>query len=468
MTNTLERNRWLLVAAAGLAVFMATIDMSIVNVAMPAIQKDLGTEPSVTEWVAIGYFLPLIALALPSGRWLDRVGKRAALGFAATGFGLASVACGLSPTIEVLIGARVAQGLFGAVLFAMTPMLATLAVRPEVRGRALSVFATLGPLGAVSGPAVGGVLISRLGWEWIFYVNVPVCVVVVVLGVGQLAPDGPLRVPDRSWFAEAALLGAGTAALMLGLSFTASEGLGWLALSALAIPFVWLWTRRPSSEAPLALLRSPGVTGPLTSLLTMMTALAFVQYLAPFFLDQVLNQSTGAVATTVLAFPLAMGVCGPVAGVLTDWWNPRLTQLTGAAIATLGLALIVPLSESWRPVDVAWRLAVIGAGIGLFNAPNQTILMSSAPKQMMATMGASSSLIRQLGLSLGPALATLIWSLNDYQTSGMRIGLGTAIAAALIAGASAVRRPRPIGMPELTDTAPSAQPSPDSGTRAGS
>ncbi|MFF3375355.1 MFS transporter [Streptomyces sp. NPDC002680] len=443
MTDTPQRDRWLLVAAAGLAVFMATIDMSIVNVAMPAIQKDLDTEPTVTEWVAIGYFLPLIALALPSGRWLDRVGKRAALGFAATGFGVASVACGLSPTIEVLIGARVAQGLFGSVLFAMTPVLATLAVRPEVRGRALSVFATLGPLGAVSGPAVGGLLISGLGWQWIFYVNVPVCAAVVALGMSQIAPDGPLRIPGRDWFAEAALLGAGTAALMLGLSFTASEGLGWLALSALAVPFVWIWARRPSSAAPLSLLRTPGVTGPLVSLLTMMTALAFVQYLAPFFLDQVLDRSAGTVAATVLAFPLAMGVCGPISGVLTDRWNPRLTMITGATVATVGLLLLLPLDEGWQPADVAWRLAVIGAGVGLFTAPNQTTLMSNAPKQMMATVGAGSSLIRQLGLSLGPALATLTWALNDYRTSGMRIGLGVAVVAALIAGVSAARRPRP-------------------------
>jgi MFS family permease len=135
-----------------------------------------------------------------------------------------------------------------------------------------------------------------------------------------------------------------------------------------------------------------------------------------------------------------MGMCGPIAGVLTDRWSPRLTMITGAAIAAVGLTMLVPLAEDWRPSDVAWRLAVIGAGIGLFTAPNQTTLMAGAPKQMMATVGASSSLIRQLGLSLGPALATLTWALDDYRTSGMRIGLGVAVAAALIAGVSAARR----------------------------
>lgn len=443
MPETQQPNRWLLVAAAGLAVFMATIDMSIVNVALPAIQTSLNTQPSVTEWVALGYFLPLVALALPSGRWLDRVGKRAALGFAAAGFGVASVLCALAPTIGVLIGARVVQGVFGSVLFAMTPMLAAIAVRPEMRGRALSVFATLGPLGAVSGPALGGLLISQLSWEWIFYVNVPVCVVVVLLGMSQIRADGPLRLPNLSWATEAALLGASTVALMLGLSFTASGGLGWLLLSALAIPLVWAWTRLESSKGPRELVRSPGVAGPLVGLLAVMTATAFVQYLAPFFLAQVLHQPAASIGVTVLAFPLAMAVCGPIAGVLTDRWNARLTQVLGTAIAVVGLALTVPLGSDWHPLDLAWRLAVIGVGIGLFTAPNQTVMMSSAPKSMMGTMGAGSSLVRQLGLSLGPALATLIWSLADYRLVGMSVAFGVAVVVTLIAGVAVSYRRRP-------------------------
>lgn len=444
MTDVLvARNRWLLVAVAGLAVYMATLDSSIVNVALPSIEAQLRAGPEVVEWVALGYFLPLIALALPCGRWLDQVGKRAALVFAAVGFGATSVLCGLSPTISLLITFRVLQGAFGAVLFAMTPVLATMAVQPQARGRAMSVAATLGPLGAVSGPALGGLLVSSLGWQWIFYVNVPVCLVVVALGCNQLAADGGLRLPGREWLVEAALLGSAVTALLLGLTFAASRGPWWLAVSALAIPLTWVWTRTSSSVAPLRLLRTGTVVRRLIGLMTMMAAVAFVQYLAPFFLADVLRLSPGAIGMTVLAFPVAMALLGPVAGVVSDRWGPRLPQLAGAAFAACGLILLAPIGSDWGPVDLAWRLAVFGVGVGLYAAPNQSSLMSSAPRPLMATTGASASLVRQLGLSLGPAVATLVWAAAGYQVFGMGIVFGIGAVAAVIAGLTAVERRQP-------------------------
>lgn len=439
--SQLQRNRWLLVAVVGLAVFMANVDLSIVNVALPSIQQDLHTRPDVTEWVALGYFLPLIALALPSGRWLDRVGKRAALGLAATGFGLASIACALSPTIGVLIGARVVQGAFGAVLFAMTPVLATIAVRPEARGRALSVVTTLSPLGAISGPALGGLLVGRLGWEWIFYVNVPVCLAVILLGFSQMPADGPLRLPGRDWLVEAFLLGSSGTALLVGLTFTARDGLGWLVISALAIVPLWIWWRLPVSQAPRDLLRSGRVLPPLAGLMTMMAAVGFVQYLTPFFLTQALHLSPGKIGATVLAFPVGMAVSGPISGVASDRWGARAPQLLGSALALIGLVLMVPLNDTWGPFDVAWRLALFGIGHGLFAAPNQSSVMSSAPESMLGTLGASSALVRQLGFSLGPAVATLTWSLSGYTTAGMAVAFAIAAAAVLVAGLSAGVRP---------------------------
>src|SRR5829696_2450219 len=194
-----QRDRWWLVVAAGLGVFIAVLDMSAVNVALPVIESDFGTTTSVSEWVVLGYLLPLISLALPCGRWLDSVGRRPALVLSVSGFALASVAVGLAPNIGMLIGARVVQGSFGAVLFALTPVLAATAVRPQARGRALGVVATLGPLGGITGPALGGLLVDTIGWPWIFYLNVPVSAVLITIGLVQLPPGERLRLPDRTW-----------------------------------------------------------------------------------------------------------------------------------------------------------------------------------------------------------------------------------------------------------------------------
>ena len=220
----LRRNQWWLVIAAGLAVFMASVDMSIVNVALPAIERDFGIPTSMTEWIVLAYLLPLAGLALPSGRWLDTVGRRPALMVSLTGFALASVAAGIAPGMAWLIGARLVQGTFGALLFSLVPALATTAVRPQARGRAMGLITTLGPLGLISGPGLGGVVVDVLGWRWIFFVNVPVCLVVVVVALRMLPPGPPLRRPDRMWFTESLLLGATVASLLLALSFSASEG----------------------------------------------------------------------------------------------------------------------------------------------------------------------------------------------------------------------------------------------------
>ena len=158
--TTHTANRWSLVAAAGLIVFMAQLDATIVLVALPSIQDDLGASTAATQWVVLAYVVPLIALTLLSGRWVDVVGRRRALGVGSAGFALASGLAGLAPRMDLLIGARIGQGAMAALLLALAPVLAVEAVTPGARGRALGVVSTLAPLGALSGPLLGGQLVD--------------------------------------------------------------------------------------------------------------------------------------------------------------------------------------------------------------------------------------------------------------------------------------------------------------------
>lgn len=426
-----ERNQWWLVIAAALAVFMASVDMSIVNVALPVIERDLGIATSMTEWVVLAYLLPLAGLALPSGRWLDSVGRRPALMFSLTGFALASVAAGLAPDLEWLIGARLVQGTFGALLFALVPALATTAVRPEARGRAMGLITTLGPLGLISGPGLGGMIVDGLGWPWIFFVNVPVSVLIMAVGLRMLPRSAPLRMPDRTWFAESLLLSGAVAALLLGLSFTAKEGPAWMMLSLLGVPLLLLWLRMPVSGAVRDLLRTAGEAGPHVALALAATSIGTVFFMVPFFMQEELSQSVSAAGVTILLFPAGMALMGPVGGFLGDWWGPRRTAVLGAVSFTVGLAFLLPMDGSWGPADLWWRLFLAGCGNGLFNAPNMAMAMTHAPQRLLATTGASTSLARQLGFALGPALATLAWSVSSYELDGMRgaMTLATVLSA---------------------------------------
>ncbi|GAA3608838.1 MFS transporter [Nonomuraea rosea] len=415
-----ERDQWWLVIAAALAVFMASVDMSIVNVALPAIEQDLGIATSTTEWVVLAYLLPLAGLALPSGRWLDSVGRRPALVFSLTGFALASVAAGLAPNLAWLVGARLVQGSFGALLFSLVPALATTAVRPQARGRAMGLITTLGPLGLISGPGLGGLIVDGLGWPWIFFVNVPVSVLVMAVGLRMLPANAPLRMPERQWFTEALLLSAAVAALLLALSFTASGGPVWMLLALIAVPLLVLWLRMPVSSAIRDLFRVPGEVGPHVALTSAATAIGTVFFMVPYFMQRELGESLSVAGVAVLVFPAGMALMGPVGGFLGDWWGSRKTAVLGAVLFTVGLALLLPMDRSWSVGDLAWRLFLAGCGNGLFNAPNMAMAMTNAPPPLLATTGSSTSLARTMGFAFGPALATLVWAVSSYQPAGMR------------------------------------------------
>jgi MFS family permease len=434
-----ERDQWWLVVAAGLAVFMASVDMSIVNVALPAIEQDLGIATSMTEWVVLAYLLPLAGLALPSGRWLDSVGRRPALVFSLTGFALASVAAGLSPNLAWLIGARLIQGTFGALLFSLVPALATTAVRPQARGRAMGLITTLGPLGLISGPGLGGMIVDGLGWPWIFFVNVPVSVLVMAVGLRMLPASAPLRVPDRRWFTEALLLSAAVAALLLALSLTASGGPAWMLLVLFAVPLLFLWLRMPISGAIRDLFRAPGEVGPHLALVSAATAIGTVFFITPYFMQRELGEPLSAAGVTILVFPAGMALMGPVGGFLGDWWGSRKTAVLGAVLFTVGLALLLPMDGSWGLGDLAWRLFLAGCGNGLFNAPNMAMAMTNAPQPLLATTGSSTSLARTMGFALGPALATLVWAGSSYQPAGIRGAMTLATVLSALSAVALVR-----------------------------
>jgi DHA2 family multidrug resistance protein-like MFS transporter len=439
-----ERDRWSVVVAGGLTVFMAGLDLSIVNVALPSIGADLGLRPGLVAWVVLGYMLPVVALGLPSGRWLDQVGKRSAFVFLVAGFAAASAVAGAAGSGGVLVAARVAQGAFGAPLFGLVSVLVVLSTRPRVRGRAMAVVATVGPLGAVSGPALGGVLVGKFGWPAIFYVNIPISLVLITIALRQLPADGRLRLPDRQWLIDASLIGGAATVVLLALSQAPAAGLTWLLLALAAAPLLWAWWRRPASRQVIELLRSPGIGAPVGSLALVSAATGVAQFLTPFYLQQVLGRSPQATGLTILAFPLATAALGPAGGILADRWGARRTVLAGTALMAAGLLTLAPLPPDWHPADLAWRLALVGAGMGLFAGPNQAMVMSLAPRQLMATTGAATAVARSLGFALGPALGAAAWALTDYSLAGMRAGAGTAaILTALAAVVIAVTRPAP-------------------------
>ncbi|MFJ8043612.1 MFS transporter [Kitasatospora sp. NPDC096147] len=429
-------DRWGLVLVAGGLSFLAMLDMSIVNLALVDLAGDLRISDGVAQWAVLGYQLPLVALLLPAGRWLDRVGTRPALRLAVAGFALAAVVAAAAPSAVVLILARVVQGGFGAVLFVLMPVLAMRSVRPGLRGRAMSVPATLGPLGAVLGPALGGVLLDQLGWRAIFLVKLPVCLAAWLVARHQLPREGRLERPGRSELADAAAVGGAVAAVLLALTLATDRPAGLLVV-ALAVPPALYWLRR-GGRPVRTVLRENRTGGLNCAVLAVAAGFAAVHYLVALHLQR--EGAAGATATglTLLCFPLAMGLAGPVGGRLADRFGARPTATAGAALTALGFLLLVPVQDGWTLPDLAWRLALAGAGTGLYGGPSQAMAMGSAAPAAMATAASTVQLARSLGFALGPAVATAVWSLagpgaGPHPDTGLRVALAVAAGGACLA-----------------------------------
>ncbi|KPI06879.1 major facilitator superfamily MFS_1 [Actinobacteria bacterium OK074] len=448
-------DRWLLVAVAGVLSFVAMLDMNIVNVALADIASGLHVSATTAQWAVLGYQLPVVALLLPVGRRLDRTDPRTALLTATAGFALCGAAAALAPWAAWLIAARIAQGGCGAVLFVLMPVLALRSVRPERRGRAMSVPATLGPLGAVMGPAVGGLLLDHLGWRAVFLVKLPFCAAALVVawwalpkgwgqrqgrGREQGQRPGPGRRgqagvaegvrPTSRPLADALLVAVAVTALLLALTL-APDGPWWLLLAVVAVPPAVWWLRGPGGRPVAQVLRGAGLLGAHGAVLAGAAGFAAMHYVVALHLQRDDGVSATTTGLTVLAFPLGMGLAGPVGGRLADRYRPRPVAVTGAALTAVGLALLVPLGDGWTPLDVAWRLALAGVGMGLTGGPTQALVMGAAPPDRAATVGATVQLARSLGFTLGPALATAAWGLAGPGTdTGVHAGLALAATAA--------------------------------------
>ncbi|USX54021.1 MFS transporter [Lentzea sp. HUAS12] len=418
-----DRANWSMVAVAGLLAFIAMLDMSVVNVALVDISRELDIDQETAQWAVLGYQLPVVALLLPAGMWLNGAPGRSVLLVSVAGF----AACGLLAAAASgpvwLIGARIAQGVFGAALFVLMPVVAARSAPPALRGRAMSVPATLGPLGAVIGPAAGGPLVDAFGWQAVFLVKIPVCLAAFLLTLRHGDPAGRWTTPDLSSVRGAALSASGVGLVLLGLTF-ATGSPTWAAFCIAGLVALVVWSRG-AGRPVRAVVHESGTGGVHAAVLVLALAFATMNYLVGLRLQEVDRLSATATGTTLLAFAAGMGLAGPVGGRLADLFGAHRIAPAGAALTAVGMASLLTLGPQWTQGEVAWRLLVAGVGMGLYGGPAQLLVMTSVPAEKAATAGATVQLARSLGFTLGPACATAAWT-----AGGPSAGLWLATVAA--------------------------------------
>jgi EmrB/QacA subfamily drug resistance transporter len=433
--------KWWALAAVGSGVLLSTIDGSIVNIALNTLVESFASNLNVVEWVVLAYLLTLTCLLLLMGRLGDMFGKRRVYiaGFAI--FTFASMLCGLAPNIQALIGFRVVQAVGAAMIQAVGPALLVVAFPPSERGMALGSVGSFVALGILIGPALGGVILRYVGWETIFYVNIPIGIVGIWLSMRSLPHDAV------QWRGQAFDIGGALLlmAALLGLLLALTEGPHWgwddwrvLALFGLfgvaCLLFIW-WERRAAQPmVNLKMFRSGVFSLNLLAGLILFLGLAFNLILTPLFFQLVYRFDLQTTGLLLMALPLTLSLASPISGRLSDRIGPRVLTILGLVTVSFGLfGVSFTTTTTPLPQMIAFLL-LLGVGIGLFQSPNNSIVLGNTPPEALGVAGGLLAVVRTLGQSAGIAIAGAIWSSQILALNGAPIEPVTAAAPEILAG----------------------------------
>lgn len=436
-----SNRKWWALAAVGSGVFMSTIDGSIVNIALKTLQETFQTGLNTVEWVVLSYLLTITALLLSMGRLGDMIGKRRVYLAGFIIFTVGSALCSLAWDITSLIGFRVVQGVGAAMIQSMGAALLVSAFPAKERGQALGYIGSIVAAGISVGPALGGILIRSFGWPSIFYVNIPVGILAIIISLYAL-PNDRQRTTQRFDIPGAGFLAVSL--LLILLALTEGQYWGWsdwriLAFFAFGIVglflFVW-WERR--TEAPminLSIFSNWTFSASLLSSLGAFLALSFNLFLIPFYLQNVLGFDPQQAGFVLIATPLALSLTSPISGRLSDRFGTRWLAILGLIVSALGLFSMTTLTTESTAVGVFGRLLFIGAGVGFFQSPNNSAVMGNAPRSALGIAGSLISIMRTIGQTGGIALAGAVWAARVTTAAGETYDpINAAPPEALVAG----------------------------------
>lgn len=441
MTQPAYARKWWALAAVGSGVLLSTIDGSIVNIALGTFVAAFESNLNVVEWVVLAYLLTLTCLLLLMGRLGDLYGKRRVYAAGFVIFTVASALCGLAPGIGALIGFRVVQAVGAAMIQSVGPALLVTAFPPHERGLALGAIGSFVAVGILIGPALGGLLLNTVGWQSIFYVNIPVGIAGTWLTMRSIAPDRPGAGGQSFDFAGALLLMASLFGLLLAL--TEGPLWGWgdpriVGLGALFVVagagFVAWELRFHSPMINLRIFRNAAFSLNLLAGFVLFLGLPFNLLLTPLFFQFVYRFDLQTTGLMLMALPVALSLTSPISGRLSDRIGPRALTVGGLSIAAVALAGLSLTQATTPPAQMVAFLLLLGAGVGLFQSPNNSTVLGNAPPEALGVASGLLAVMRTLGQTAGIALAGAIWSSRVIALNGGPVTPITAAPPEALAG----------------------------------
>jgi len=466
MTATTDRNRWLALYVLCTGMLMIVLDMTVVNVALPYIQDDLGFSNSSLAWTVNAYLIAFGGLLLLAGRFGDLLGRRNVFMAGLALFTVASLLCGLAQSQEVLVGARFIQGVGGAMTSAVIlGMIVTMFPEPREQAKAIGVYAFVASGGGSVGLLAGGILTQSINWHWIFFINVPIAIVTAVLAVRLIDRDQGIGMSGGTDVPGAVLI---TSSLMLGvytIVMPAAEN-GWgdpqtLLLSgissALLAAFIWREATAKNPLIPLGIFRSRNITGANAIQALSISGMFAMFFLGTLYLERILGYDALEIGFAFLPATIAMGLMSArYSDRLINRFGARRTLIPGLVLILGALALFTR-----APVDGTWVehvlpvMLLLGFGAGMAFPALMTLAMKGVDQSQAGLASGLVNTTAQVGAALGLAvLATVSASQSDNLiadgestaqalTNGYHLSfwIGAALVLAAIAVALTVLQP---------------------------
>jgi EmrB/QacA subfamily drug resistance transporter len=406
-----ENRKWWTLGAVAFGLFMIMLDNTIVNVALPSIQRDLNIGISELEWVFNGYALTFGVLMLTGGKLADLFGRRRIFVVGLVIFTLASLACGLATNAEMLIGARVVQGVGSALMNPATLSIITATFPPRQRGMAIGIWAGVAAMALAIGPLVGGLITQHIGWNWIFFINVPVGILAIVVTRLVVAESRDTSVGQRLDLPGLVSSAIALFALTYGLieantyGWTSGRILGLFAVAVVGLAlFVVLELRQRAPMLDLSLFKNGTFAGANTVMLFVGLAMFGVFFYNSLFIQNIMGYSAVQTGATFLPMTMLIILVAPVAGRFSDRVGSRWLMGVGMVFLSVSLFLFSRLDIGSNFWDLLPGLIVGGFGMALVMTPTTAAAMGSVPVDKAGVGSAVLNSMRQVGGSLGIAV----------------------------------------------------------------
>jgi EmrB/QacA subfamily drug resistance transporter len=436
--------KWLILVIASVSTFMATLDSSIVNIALPDMSSELHVSIGSIQWVVTAYLLTIALLLLVWGKLSDIYGKKKIFTSGFLVFALGSAMCSLSHTLLILVISRVLQAVGASAMMSLSQGIVTGVFEQHERGRALGVVGTMVALGSLAGPSIGGILVHAFRWESIFYINIPIGIAGFVLAVIFIPEIFEKQAEKYFDFKGAAFFSLSILVLFMVLLLVQDDmmpiwTLAPAAVFAAASMAVFVFVEKKSIN-PLISLKlfqihefSFGLSSAFLSFIALSSTLLFL----PFYLQNLLGFSALKAGLVISVYPLTTAVVAPISGWLSDKITYRPLTIAGMSAATVSLLLMATLRSTSPLWEIMLLLMLLGFGISMFQSPNNSSVMGSVARNQLGIAGGINALFRNLGMVSGTAFSVLIFSLST-RVSINALSAGSFNASSFLKGFSLI------------------------------